>query len=78
MRLKKLKSIADKVYYLTIIIAAVVIGKNYYDQYKLPEGVCPVQNNAKLITFAIGLLIASFVFTLIVDRMVKKSEDRDD
>ncbi len=73
MDIKKIKRISDLMYYATIIFAIIVIGKNYYDRWKLPEGVCPVNNNYGMIIFSIVLLIVSFVTTTFIDRKNKTS-----
>jgi len=76
MELRKIKKISDIIYYISIGFAIIVIGKNYYDRWRLPEGVCPVNENYGYIMFAIGLLLVTFVVTTIIDRKVKK-QDKD-
>ncbi len=38
----------------------------------LPPGVCPIDNNRPLIYVAIGVLLMSFVLSIIADRMKKR------
>lgn len=78
MEIKKVKKVSDLIYYISIAFAIIVIGKNYYDRASLPEGVCPVSNNYSLIIFAITLLIISFIVTSVIDRLNKKSGNKQD
>lgn len=39
----------------------------------LPPGVCPIDNNRPLIYIAIGVLLISFVLSIIADKIKKRS-----
>lgn len=40
----------------------------------LPPGVCPIDNNRPLMYIAIGVLLISFVLSVIADRIKKRSD----
>jgi len=76
MKLKKVKRISDIIYIITILYAVGIVGKNYYDQSILPEGVCSLNNNYEYIVVAIGLLVVTFIITSIIDYKLKKQAEK--
>ncbi len=78
MNLLKIKKIVDIIYYVAIGFSVIVIGKNFYDQQSLPEGVCPINNNYNLIVSAIVILVFAFVVSTIIDRKVKRQTVDDE
>jgi len=42
----------------------------------LPPGVCPIDNNRPLMYIAIGVLLISFVLSVIADRIKKRSNQK--
>ena len=75
MELIKIKKVVDIIYYLAIGFSVIVIAKNFYDQWTLPEGVCPINNNYNLIVSAIAVLVVAFVISSIIDHKVKRNKD---
>lgn len=78
MNLLKIKRLVDIIYYVAIGFSVLVIGKNFYDQQRLPEGVCPINNNYNLIVSAIIVLVFAFVVSTIIDRKVKRQPVNDE
>ena len=74
MKLMKLKKIVDVIYYIAIGFSVIVISKNYYERWSLPEGACPVDNNYNLIVSAIVILVISFIASTYIDQRVKKEK----
>ncbi len=40
----------------------------------LPAGVCPIDNNRPLLYISVAILIASFVFSVVADRLKKREQ----
>lgn len=75
MKIKDLKRINNILFYSSVIFALGVLGKNYWDRSRLPEGVCPIDNNSYLIYISISLLIVSFIFSIVLSHLEKKQVD---
>jgi len=72
-RLVQIKHISDTLFGLIIIYALGIMAKTYFDQSKLPEGVCPISNNSTYMVIAIVLLIGAFIMTTFIDFKYKKA-----
>lgn len=68
----RIKRIADICFGLVMVFAVGIMIKNYIDQTRLPEGVCPVANNYVYMVIAIVFLIIAFTATTIIDYLYKK------
>lgn len=68
----RIKRVTDISFGLIIVYAIGIMVKNYLDQSRLPEGVCPVTNNSIYMLIAIVLLLIAFTSTTIVDYLYKK------
>lgn len=68
----KIKRYVDISFGLIMLYAVGVMVKNYLDQSRLPEGVCPISNNYTYMIVAIVLLILAFTASTVVDFLVKK------
>jgi heme/copper-type cytochrome/quinol oxidase subunit 2 len=77
MKPEKIKKISDILFVFSIIFAAGVMFKNWYDQRGLPEGVCPIENNSTWMMLAITLLVISFIVTSIIDYRIKKQDRKE-
>ncbi len=79
--MKKYLTLSNGIYVATILFALGVLLKVYFDQARLPEGVCPTAFNSDLIYFSIGLLVIGTIVTSILDRRTKKrlaKENKED
>lgn len=77
MKIKQLKLINNVLFYGSVIFAIGVLGKSYWDRSRLPEGVCPINNNSHLIYASIGLLIVSFAFSIILSQLEKRNKTEE-
>lgn len=78
MNIIKTKKVIDIIYYVAIAFSVIVISKNFYDRWSLPEGVCPVNNNYNLIVSAIVVLVIAFIASTFIDQKVKKQKAADE
>lgn len=60
----------------SMIIGAGIGAYGFYKMYKvkstLPPGVCPIENNRPIMYVAIGFLIASFILSILHDKIERK------
>lgn len=59
------KKSADILFYAAIGVSAYTLIKTYIERSQLPPGVCPINNNTMLYQIAIGLLITSFIASIL-------------
>ena len=70
--IKKLRFLNNIIFYGAVGFSLYVLIKTYMDRAKLPEGVCPINNNQSIFYLAIGLLVLTFIFSLFLDSAWKK------
>lgn len=78
--IKKLLTLSNIIFAVTMLYGGAVIAKVYYDQSQLPPGVCPIDNNNELIYSAIAVLIIGIVASFFIEKRDKKiqSEKEND
>lgn len=70
----KLERISNYIFYAGILVTAYGLYKTHISGRGLPPGACPIENNRPILYVAIGLLITSFILSLVYDRQKKKEE----
>lgn len=68
----KLIFISNILFYSGLILGAYGFYVVFKMRISLPEGVCPITDNRKIITFSIILLISSIILEWIGNRKIKK------
>jgi len=58
------------------VLGALSLYLSFSLRASLPPGVCPIDNNRPLIYIAITALLASFVLSVIADRIKKRSDQK--
>ncbi|GMQ56709.1 hypothetical protein AN1V17_11030 [Vallitalea sediminicola] len=71
---KKLSKLSNIIFYIAIGTSIFALGKTYYDKSKLPEGVCPVDNNNWLLTIGIIMIIIYLIISLVQWYIYKKNK----
>ncbi|MBC7961155.1 MAG: hypothetical protein H7X94_14945 [Vallitaleaceae bacterium] len=72
MKIKKYLTLSNLLFTGSVLFAIAVLLKTYLDNAKVPEGVCPVDNNRGLLIVAITILLLVTVITSIMDYKKKK------
>ncbi|GKX31114.1 hypothetical protein SH1V18_35940 [Vallitalea longa] len=62
---RKLHMLSNIIFYIAIAISIYALGKTYFERSKLPDGVCPVNNNRSILTIAIAVIIIYLIITFI-------------
>lgn len=78
-REKTMKLISNILFWLGVALGAAALLKSYIESASLPPGVCPFDQNRWLTFTALGVLLASLIFSFLTDflkRRKRKSEER--
>lgn len=70
--LKILSLISNILLGIGAIIGAVALYLSFSLRASLPPGVCPIDNNRPIIYIALAILVASFILSVIADRIKKR------
>jgi hypothetical protein len=62
---KKLHTLANIIFYIAGGTSVFALVKTFYERSKLPEGVCPVDNNNWLLTIGISMILLYLIISLI-------------
>ncbi|MCT4596265.1 MAG: hypothetical protein N4A50_00095 [Vallitalea sp.] len=73
MKNKRLSTLTNILFYISIVISVLALGKTYYDRITLPDGVCPVNDNNTLIIVALCSVIIYFIVS-IIDWYINKNK----
>lgn len=73
MKNKKIFKFTNILFAIGIIFSVGVLIKSYIDKSKLPEGVCPINNNRELLIAAIIVLIVITIITTFIEYIEKKN-----
>lgn len=65
MNNKRLSVLTNILFYISIVISILALGKTYYDRIKTPDGVCPVNDNNTLIMVALFSVIIYFIVSIL-------------
>ena len=77
-KMKKLFTINNVLYALSILFAFGVLMKTYLDRLKLPKGACPIDNNRSLLMLAIAVLVVVTIIISYLDWRKKRQLGRRD
>lgn len=77
MKNKKLLNLSNLLYAIGILFALGVYLKSYIDKSRLPEGMCPIDNNRGLMFVAIIILVIITIITSVIDYFEKKKEIKE-
>jgi 7,8-dihydropterin-6-yl-methyl-4-(beta-D-ribofuranosyl)aminobenzene 5'-phosphate synthase len=64
----KLKILSNVLFVLSIILSGYILLKTYLNVRKLPDGVCPIDNNRPLIYFVIFILLSHLIISYIDEK----------
>lgn len=71
---RKLHMLSNIIFYVAMAISIYALGKTYYERSKLPEGVCPVDDNRSILTIAIIVIIVYLIINFIEWYINKKNK----
>lgn len=72
MTFERIKKYNNILFYFAVLYTIIVMVKNYIDRARLPEGMCPIENNNHLMIIGIVLLVVSFIGNVIISYYEKK------
>lgn len=71
----KLHTISNFLFVSAILISIFSLGKTFYERSRLPEGVCPIDNNRSIMIIGMFMLLLYLVVSTIEGHINKKNEN---
>ncbi len=71
--MRKYLNVSNILFFGSVLFSIGVLLKIYIDRSSLPEGVCPADYNNGWVYLAIGLLVASTIYSSVIDYRKKKA-----
>ncbi|WBW99142.1 hypothetical protein [Oceanirhabdus sp. W0125-5] len=70
----KLHTISNMLFISAVFMGIFSLGKTFYERSRLPEGVCPIDNNRSMMIIGAILLLLYIVVSTVEDYINKKDK----